>query len=131
MYESGYYPMGAENDPRAPWNEHEPDEVVRDIDYSCTMHRVAPVATTEYTPGEVEKDEEGFTFRGEDDFSDTDWFGEFTSQYRTPAQLIDLLHEIATDFAAGRVPQKRISQWQHIADDCEHWEIDDEYAEEA
>lgn len=27
MYESGYYPPGAENDPRAPWNEKEPHMV--------------------------------------------------------------------------------------------------------
>lgn len=88
MRESGYYPTGAEFNPSAPWNQTDTDEVVRDIDYSCTMHRVAPVSTTEYTPGEIERDEEGFYFRGEDDFSDTDWFNEFTGQHRTPAQLI-------------------------------------------
>lgn len=27
MYESGYYPPGAEHDPRAPWNEKEPHMV--------------------------------------------------------------------------------------------------------
>lgn len=27
MYESGYYPPGAEHDPRAPWNEKEPHYV--------------------------------------------------------------------------------------------------------
>ena len=27
MYESGYYPAGAEFDPRAPWNEREPTMV--------------------------------------------------------------------------------------------------------
>lgn len=27
MYESGYYPLGAEYDPRAPWNEKEPNMV--------------------------------------------------------------------------------------------------------
>lgn len=27
MYESGYYPAGAESDPRAPWNEREPTMV--------------------------------------------------------------------------------------------------------
>ena len=27
MYESGYYPPGAEHDPRAPWNEKEPNMV--------------------------------------------------------------------------------------------------------
>lgn len=130
MYESGYYPAGAEYDPSAPWNQSTPDERTRDIDYSCTLHLLAPVSTTEYTPGEVETDDEGYTFRGEDDFADTDWLNEFLDQYRTPAQLIALLRDIASEFAAGRVPQKRISQWQHIADDCEGWEVDDEYAEE-
>lgn len=27
MYESGYYPPGAEHDPHAPWNEKEPNMV--------------------------------------------------------------------------------------------------------
>ena len=27
MFESGYYPPGAEHDPRAPWNEKEPHRV--------------------------------------------------------------------------------------------------------
>ncbi len=130
MFESGYYPMGAENDPRAPWNQSDPEEATRDIDYSCVMHRVQPVSTTEYTPGEYEKDEDGFVFREEDDFSDTDWLTEFADQYRNPAQLIAILREIATELAAGRIPQKRRSQWQHIAEDCQNWEIDDEYAEE-
>lgn len=130
MFESGLYPMGAEFDPRAPWNQSDPDEAVRDIDYSCVMHRTVPVATTEYTPGEYEKDEDGFVFREDDDFSDTDWITELKDQYRTPAQLISLLKEIATEFAAGHIPQKRISQWQHIAEDCDGWEMDDEYAEE-
>lgn len=29
MSESGYYPPGAENDPRAPWNQPEPVECPR------------------------------------------------------------------------------------------------------
>ncbi len=130
MYESGYYPAGAEYDPSSPWNRSNPDERIRDVDYSCTLHLAVPVSTTEYTPGEVETDDEGYTFQGEDDFSDTDWLEEFSSQYRTPAQLIALLRDIASEFVAGRVPQKRKSQWQHIADDCRGWEVDDESAEE-
>lgn len=130
MRESGYYPAGAEFDPRAPWNESAHDEAVRDIDYSCVMHRIAPVSTNDYVPGEWGKDEDGIAYREDDDFSDTDWLTEFTDQYRTPARLITLLREIATEFAAGRTPQKRISTWQHIAEDCEGWEIDDESTEE-
>lgn len=124
------YPAGAEYDSRAPWNQSDPEEAVRDINYSCTLMRTAPVSTTDYTPGHIEWDEDG-CFREDDDFSDTDWMSDFTDQYRTPAQLISLLKDIARDFAEGRTPQKRKSTWEHIADDCEGWEIDDEYAEES
>ncbi len=127
---SGYYPAGADYDPRAPWNQSDPDEAVRDICYSCNMTRTTAVSATDYVPGQVEKDEEGYTFRGDDDFSDTDWLSDFTDQNRTPAQLIAILKEIATEFAAGRTVKKRPVTWQHIAEDCEGWEIDDEYAEE-
>lgn len=130
MYESGYYPTGAEYDPSAPWNQADTDEAVRDIDYSCTMHRVAPVSTTNYIQGEWEKEEDGFAYHSDDDFSDTNWLEEYTGQYRTPEQLIALLKEIATEMAAGRKVQKRASIWQQIADDCQGWEMDDEYAEE-
>ncbi len=130
MIESGYYPAGAEYDPRAPWNQSDPEEAVRDICYSCNMMRTTKVATTDYTPGYVERDEDGYACRCDDDFSDTDWLSDFTDQNRTPAQLIALLKEIATAFAQGHTVQKRQSTWQHIAEDCEGWEIDDEYAEE-
>lgn len=131
MRESGYYPAGAEFDPRAPWNQSDPDEAVRDITYTCNMQRTAPVSTVNYVPGEWERDEDGYGYKNDDDFSDTDWLEDFTDQYRTPAKLIALLKEIATEFAAGRTVQKRPSTWQHIADDCDGWAMEDEYAEEA
>ncbi len=46
MYESGYYPAGAEHDPNAPWNQSNPEPVSQDIEYSCTMRRTATVETT-------------------------------------------------------------------------------------
>lgn len=131
MRESGNYPAGAEFDPRAPWNQSDTDEAVRDITYTCHMQRTAPVSTVNYTPGEWERDEDGYAIKNDDDFSDTDWLEDFTDQYRTPAKLIALLKEIATEFAAGRTVQKRPSTWKHIADDCEGWALEDEYAEEA
>lgn len=133
MFESGYYPAGAEHDPNAPWNQSEPEPVSQDIEYSCTMRRTATVETTDYVPGSVEKewDGEGYVaVRDDDDFSDTDWLGEYKEHYRTPQQLVNLLAEIASDFINGRIPEKRISEWKDIADDCKGWEIDEENAEE-
>ncbi len=129
MKESGYYPPGAEFDPRAPWNQTDPDEVEVDIDYSCTLRRSVTVATTDYIPGYVGIGEDGYPEHDPDDFSNTDWLNEFEAAYRTPQQLIALLREIATEFAEGRTPRKRNSTWQHIADDCENWEVVDENVE--
>lgn len=129
MYESGYYPPGAEHDPNAPWNQSEPEPVSQDIEYSCTMCRTATVETTNYVPGTWEKDEDGFGFRDGDDFSDTDWLSDFKDTYRTPKQLIDLLKETAKELADGKMPNKSKSFWKDVMADCEDWSIDDEETE--
>lgn len=40
MYESGYYPAGAEYDPRAPWNEREPTMI------ECAAKAITGTPTT-------------------------------------------------------------------------------------
>ena len=62
MKESGYYPAGAEFDPRAPWNEIElpPKEV--EVTVSVTISKTMKVPVRDYTI-----DEEGNI-----DFSDCD-----------------------------------------------------------
>ena len=127
MYESGYYPPGAEHDPNAPWNQSEPDAVTKEVEYSCTMRRTADVETTDYVPGTWERDEDGYVaVHDDDDFSDTDWMSEFKNQNRTPMQLIKMLADIATSFANGRIPEMRVSEWKDIAADCAGWELNDE-----
>lgn len=130
MYESGYYPAGAEHDPNAPWNRSDPEPVSRDIEYSCTMRRTADVETANYVPGTWEKDEDGNGYRDGDDCSDTDWLGEFKQQYRTPSGLIGLLKATAVELAQGVMPAKTMKFWQDVVADCEKWSIEDEYAEE-
>lgn len=64
MYESGYYPAGAEHDPSAPWNEREPKMVkcaacggtgIRYYAYNFNIHREAECTQEEYLrlPDEV------------------------------------------------------------------------------
>ena len=130
MYESGYYPPGAEHDPNAPWNQSDPDAVQMEVEYSCTMRRTADVETTDYVPGTWEKDEDGFGYRDGDDFSDTDWLSDFKQQYRTPSQLIDLLKVVATQLAQGVTPIDTTKFWNGVVADCEKWTTEDEYAEE-
>lgn len=133
MYESGYYPPGAWNDPRAPWNQSDPEPVSQDIGYSCIMRRTANVETTAYTPGSEEKEWDGdgyIAVRDGDDFSDTDWLGEYKEQYLTPLQLIELLRDTAKMLADGKIPPQPVKYWKRIIADCDGWEIEDEYTEE-
>lgn len=130
---SGYYPAGAENDPRAPWNEQEPEPVTKAIEYSCTIHRPAMVKTTNYEPDipQREWDGDGYvTVRDDDDFSDTDWLTEYKSQYRTPLQLIEVLQSTAEKLAQGVMPDLPASYWKDLLDDCKNWKIEDEDAAE-
>lgn len=122
------YPLGAANDSRAPWNETKKEDVNVDIEYSCTLCKITNVSTNDYEEGETYIDEDGFYCRVGDDFTYTDFVKEYQSQHYTPEKLIEILSEIAEDFANGRTPDKNISEWKHIIEECKGWFTDDEDA---
>ena len=62
MKESGYYPAGAEFDPRAPWNEVEQPPKDIEVTISVTVSKTMKVPVRDYT---IYED-------GEIDFSDCD-----------------------------------------------------------
>ena len=48
MAQSDYYPMGAEHDPNAPYNEKEPKPIKVKLDVYLTIHKVVEVETDKY-----------------------------------------------------------------------------------
>lgn len=130
---SAYYPMGAEFDPSAPWNDQGPDPVEKEVDYLCTLRRTAMIETTDYYPGHVGKEWDGEGYvnnHDDDDFSDTNWLEDFKDTYRTPIELIGELRKIAEDALIGKMPDdKGESYWMDILADCSDWEIEDEEAD--
>lgn len=57
MRESGYYPPGAENDPRAPWNETDDDEDAREEAWAQMTKRVGAITGKSlYESGSVDID---------------------------------------------------------------------------
>lgn len=135
---SAYYPMGAEFDPSAPWNDNDPEPVEKEVDYSCTLSRTALVEITDYYPGHVNKewDEDGYVATHDDDddndFSDTNWLEEFKDTYRTPIELIGELRKIAENALIGKMPDdKGESYWMDILADCTDWTVDDEEADKS
>ena len=57
MSESGYYPAGAEYDPRAPWNQVEPKPKKVEVTVSITLSKTVEVEVTDYI-AEEDIDEE-------------------------------------------------------------------------
>ena len=59
MSESGYYPAGAEYDPKAPWNQVDPEPREIEVTVSITLSKTVEVEVTDYT-AEEDYDEDGY-----------------------------------------------------------------------
>ena len=58
MTESGYYPMGAEFDKNAPYNQVEPEPLEIEVTVSVTLSKTMKIKVNDYLE-EIEEDEEG------------------------------------------------------------------------
>lgn len=63
---SGYYPPGAENDPRAPYNQVDPPDKEIEVLVSITLSKTVKVRVNDYTIEESGKDEDGSYYQIED-----------------------------------------------------------------
>lgn len=83
MNSTGDYPLGASNDPRAPYNEIENPEVEVEVCVSITMHKTFKVKVKDYAILDEYIDEDGQYCRDED-FSPCDLYGAFYAQHGEP-----------------------------------------------
>ena len=123
MRESGYYPPGAEYDPRAPWNQEETPEKAFDISVSQTLSKNTEVTTNDYVHV-VDQDEDGYYEY--DETSDTDWDAAFEEEHLTPIQLIEKFKEMLTTHLPDPVVDtKRYKEFKYLIKECEGWEDDE------
>lgn len=59
MSESGYYPAGAEYDPKAPWNQVDPKPRKVKVTVSIILSKTVEVEVTDYI-AEEDSDEDGY-----------------------------------------------------------------------
>ena len=59
MSESGYYPAGAEYDPKAPWNQVDPEPRKIEVTVSITLSKTVEIEVTDYI-AEEDSDEDGY-----------------------------------------------------------------------
>lgn len=56
------YPIGAENDPRAPWNQEEPEPKTVDVTVSITLSKTFTIKISDYKVIDSGKDEDNEYF---------------------------------------------------------------------
>ena len=123
MIESGYYPLGAEFDPSAPWNEQEVPERQFDVCISQTLSKSTSVTTNDYVP-EVDQDEDGY--HDYSDTSDTDWKEAYKNEHFTPLQLIGEFKDFLTKHLPDPIVDvKEFRRFKYLIGECEGW-IEDE-----
>lgn len=71
MIESGYYPPGAEHDPKAPYNEVETPEREIEVTVSVTLSKTVKIKVSDYEIIDSGKDEDGEHFE-DIDYSNCD-----------------------------------------------------------
>ena len=133
MSESGYYPMGAEHDPSAPWNQRNPEEKEFDMTVSQTLSKNTKVLSSDYTEeSEVEFDDEGHrTGYSWYDTENIDWAKEYhANEHYTPIQLIGHLKTFLTEQLKQGIVYKSPAFTEHLIEECEGWVEDEcEYVE--
>ena len=110
MAQSDYYPMGAEHDPNAPYNEREPELKKVKLDVCLTIHKVVEVETDKYYkfPGEIN---DGEYLPPSIEFDEQEIKNDFLEQITLPHRLALL------------VEQGIANKWN--LDDASGWELDD------
>ena len=110
MAQSDYYPMGAEHDPNAPYNEREPEKKKVKLDVYLTIHKVVEVETDKYyvCPGEIN---DGEYLAPSIEFDAQEIENDFLEQATLPHQLAQL------------VEQDEVTKW--VLEDASGWELDE------
>jgi len=122
MRESGYYPPGAEFDPRAPYNEPVIPEQDFGVDVEYVLQKKAvKVTTDDYRP---EFDDE--TGHVDANTEDTDWENAYeNSHYTIPELLSELESYIKQDLERYKGSATKERQLKGMLEDCKGWEMYD------
>lgn len=110
MAQSDYYPMGAEHDPNAPYNEREPELKKVKLNVYLTIHKVVEIETTNYSVFEGEIND-GEYLPPSIEFDEQEIENDFFEQTTLPHELAHL------------VEQGKVNKW--VLEDASGWDLDD------
>lgn len=97
--ESGYYPPGAENNRKAPWNEVENPEREIEVTVSVTLSRTVRIKVSDYKVTGIFKDEDGHCY-ADIDYTDCNLEQAVREQILLPQNLKALKDWTVDDYVA-------------------------------
>ena len=121
MTESGYYPMGAEFDKNAPYNQVEPEPLEIEVTVSVTMSKTVKVKVNDYLE-EIEDDEEGK--HRNIDFSVCDLQSAVNNQIYLP-QDSGLIFDNYISKYSNLKNESSYKESKKILDDLSDWNVDE------
>ena len=132
MIESGYYPIGEEYNPNAPYNQSNIEPIPLKVIISQSLSRPTTIEVTDYMTNEwedieIEEDGKFHKIEGiEYDFSDSDLKEAYEEQEYTIPELLDYLKTyLIADIAECSEESGKKKKLQHLLACCEDWEVDE------
>lgn len=121
MTESGYYPMGAEFDKNAPYNQVEPEPLEIEVTVSVTLSKTMKIKVNDYLE-EIEDDEEGK--HRNIDFSVCDLQSAVNNQIYLP-QDSGLIFDNYISKYSNLKNESSYNEAKKIVDDLSDWNVDE------
>ena len=121
MTESGYYPMGAEFDKNAPYNQVESEPLEIEVTVSVTLSKTMKIKVNDYLE-EIEEDEEGK--HRNIDFSVCDLQSAVNSQIYLP-QDSGLIFDNYISKYSNLKNESSYNEAKKIVDDLSDWNVDE------
>ena len=123
------YPLGADNDPRAPWNQSKPSEMEIEVWASNTLSRKAYVLVDDYKvlPPDSERDEDGnITHSHNIDFSECNLKEAYRKQYYTIKEVLAALQEVTESINEHGLNDTNLRRLNRLARENNYWTVDEE-----
>jgi hypothetical protein len=121
MYDCDYYPQGAYNDPKAPYNEVEVPDIEVKCEVSITLTKKdAPVFTDNYINN---GDEYGDEYEVMDSYQEL--ADKCDDQHYCLTGLLDELAKYIRGELQGDITRGRRNELERMLEDCQGWEEGD------
>jgi len=119
------YPLGARNDPRAPYNQKEPPELEFEVTISQTFSKTVKVKTSDYVE-EEDWDDLGNCKCVTPNTQDTNWVGIYQEQHFTLQDLLGELKSMAQEkFSQVGEHTSQGKYLKSIIEACDDWHNDE------